>query len=33
VKQFLAGATKGPIGMSEEKDQPGDDASPNGERS
>ena len=26
VKQFLAGATEGPIGMSEEKDRPGEDA-------
>jgi len=25
VKQFLAGSTDGPIGMSEEKDRPSDD--------
>jgi phospholipid/cholesterol/gamma-HCH transport system ATP-binding protein len=30
VKQFLAGATVGPIGMSEEKDRPFETGSPNG---
>jgi phospholipid/cholesterol/gamma-HCH transport system ATP-binding protein len=30
VKQFLAGATDGPIGMSEEKDRPFDGSSPDG---
>ena len=33
VKQFLAGATKGPIGMSEEKDRPSDDGNGDGSRS
>ena len=30
VKQFLAGATEGPIGMSEEKDRPGDGSGSDG---
>ncbi len=32
VKQFLAGATKGPIGMSEEKDRPGEQGGSGDER-